>query len=165
MKFEEWKQKVNDDRNKIKRCPCCNANIEDRKVIIYKELVEALYEVYIYCGKKGKHKFETKEVRHLFTKNAYARFGDFVRFGGIIYRPKESNGKSRKALYGINMARAKEFFQGKREIPVQITLNQISNEIVGQVMCKVTEFPPLVSLLRSNGLYDYELDMQPRLLN
>lgn len=152
------KQKVHDLRNKIKRCPFCNGCITDRKVALYKELIDALYRVYCFLGKKRKHDFEMKEIRHLLGRNEYARFGDLVRFGGLIYKPKLF-GKSKKAYYGLNMARAKEFFAGTRTIPVQITLNQITNEIVDEVPCYVKDFPNLATLLRKDGLYDYEMDL------
>jgi hypothetical protein len=54
------------------------------------------------------------------------------------------------------MARAKEFFHGYREIPVQITLNQITNEIIESKYVKVNEIPQLVTYLGEHGLYDYD---------
>jgi hypothetical protein len=154
------KNRVHEARNRIKKCPFCNSCILDRKVALYKELIDALYKVYCWCGRKRKHDFEMKEIRHLLGRNEYARFGDLVRFGGLIYKPK-LYGKTRKAYYGLNMARAKEFFAGTRTIPVQITLDQITNEIVGEVPCYVKEFPKLATFLRQNGLYDYEKDILP----
>lgn len=150
------KEYLNEKRNEIKRCPCCNGNIEDRKISLYKELVNSLYKVYVWLGERRIHEFEMKDIKHLLGKNEYARFGDLVRFGGVVYRPKE-DGNSRKAFYGMNMARAKEFFAGTRTIPVQITLNQITNEIVSQVDCYYDEFPSLVDYLKQHGLFDYEL--------
>lgn len=157
------KQKVHDLRNEIGKCPFCNSCISDRKVSLYKELVDALYRVYCWLGQKRKHDFEMKEIRHLLGRNEYARFGDLVRFGGLIYKPK-LYGKTKKAYYGLNMARAKEFFAGNRTIPIQITLDQITNEIVGEVPCHVYDFPKLKELLRKDGLYDYEKDVLPRSL-
>lgn len=89
-------------------------------------------------------------------KSDYARFGDLVRFGGLVYKPKDKGGETRKALFGINMARAKEFFSGTREIPVQITLNQITGEIIDSHYVKVNDFPSLSKFIKANGLYDYE---------
>jgi len=45
------------------------------------------------------------------------------------------------------MKRAKEFFAGKRDIPIQITLNQITNEIVESHYVTVRDFPKLIELL------------------
>ncbi len=153
------KQKVHDRRNELKRCPFCNSCIEDRKIAVYKGLIDSLYKIYEWCGKNQKHEFETKEIRHLLGRNEYARFGDLVRFGGIIYKPKE-DGKSRKAFFGINMERAKEFFEGKRTIPVQITINQITGELIDQIPCHVSEFPALSKFIKENGLYDYTLNVK-----
>jgi hypothetical protein len=146
-------------RNKLGRCPICNGNIADRKVALFQELILALYKIYCWCGEKRRHEFETKEIKHMLSKNDYARFGDLVRFGGIVYKPKGEDNKSRKAWFGINMARAKEFFHGDREIPVQITLNQITNEIIESKYVKVNEIPQLVTYLGEHGLYDYEKEI------
>jgi len=54
------------------------------------------------------------------------------------------------------MGRAKEFFAGARQIPVQITLNQITNEIVDAHYVSIKDFPSLNSLITAEGLYDYE---------
>ena len=154
----EWKERLAWDsklRNKLKRCPVCNHNVADRKVTLYRELISALYEVYKWCGQKECHEFMTKDIKHLLSKNNYARFGDLVRFGGIVYKPKDKeSGESRKALFGLNMARAKEFFRGERKIPVQITINPITKEIVDSEYVTIGEFPSLVELLDKDGIYD-----------
>jgi hypothetical protein len=142
-------------RNEIGNCPLCNSNIADRKVSLYKGLINSLHKVFCYLGWKHKHEFEMKEIKHLLGKNEYARFGDLVRFGGIVYKPKDEEGKTRKAYYGMNMARANEFFRGEREIPVCITINQITNEIVSSDYVKVDDFPELKDYLDENGLYTH----------
>lgn len=152
---------VNDaERNHLGRCPVCGSNIADRKVTLFKEIISALYDVYVWCGRNRVHEFETKDIKNLLSKSNYARFGDLIRFGGLVYKPKDENGHSRKAWFGLNMARCKEFFAGKRAIPVQITLNQITNEIVSQKYVTVLEFPSLTALMTQDGLYDYEKDIQ-----
>lgn len=143
-------------RNSLKRCPLCHSNIADRQVSLYKELLDSLYQIYIWCGKNRRHEFETKEIIQFLGKNNYARFGDLVRFGGLVYKPKDESGETRKASFGLNMARTKEFFAGSREIPVQITLNQITNEIIDSHYVKVSDFPSLTKLITAEGLYDYD---------
>ena len=143
-------------RNAVKSCPVCHANIADRNIALYKELIDALYQVYVWCGKNRRHEFETKDIVQFLGKSNYARFGDLVRFGGIIYKPKDENGEARKAWFGINMKRAKEFFAGEREIPAHITINQINNEIIDSHYVKIGDFPKLYKLIKANGLYDYE---------
>lgn len=141
-------------RNSFEACPMCGANIQDRVVSLYQGLIDALYQIYKWCGQHKKHEFFTKEIKYLLGKNEYARFGDMVRFGGIVYKPKGYNGESRKAWFGINMARAKEFFAGNYKIPVQIVLNPITNEIVDAHYVSVNDFPQLKELLTKEGLYD-----------
>lgn len=163
-RFEKEKAFIHDNRNKMEHCPYCNHNIKDRKVALFKELIDALYKVYVWCGKNRQHEFQTKDIRHLFDKTQYNRFGDLVRFGGIIYKPKRY-GKSKKALYGINMARAKEFFHGQRDMPLQIILDQITGDIVSEAKRgKVNDFPELSKLMGVDGLYDHEIPIQEVLL-
>lgn len=157
MLLEELKEKVLQERNEMCKCPLCNQNIKDRKVTLYKGLIDALYQVYCWCGKNKCHEFRTKDIKHLLGKNEYARFGDLVRFGGIVYKPKDEYNQSHKAEFGLNMARAKSFFIGEYEIPVQITLNQITNEIIDSTYVKINDFPELSKLLDENGLYDYDI--------
>lgn len=163
-RFQAEKKYIHDKRNQIERCPYCNGSIKDRKIALYKKLVDTLYKVYCWCGENKKHEFHTKEIRHLLGKIEYTRFGDFVRFGGIMYKPKTADGKSEKGLFGINMARAKEFFNGVREIPLQITVDQITGEVVDEVRGKVWDFPELSAFIKANGLYDYEMPVQKPLI-
>ncbi|MCL5435937.1 MAG: hypothetical protein M1275_02555 [Patescibacteria group bacterium] len=156
MTLEEYKQKLITDRdlrNRVQRCPLCNSSIADRKVTIFEELIGTLYRVYCWCGEKERHEFDTKDVRHLMGKNEYARFGDLVRFGGLVYKPKDDDGKTRKGWFGINMARAKEFFSGQRQIPVEITLNQITNEIIDSKYVSIGQFPELSHMIDHDGQY------------
>jgi hypothetical protein len=149
---KETKDEINAKRNEIEFCPLCGASIKDRTISLYKGLIDALYAVYCWCGEKRKHEFETKEIKHLLGMNEYARFGDLVRFGGIVYKPE---GKE-KAHFGINMKRARDFFHGEYQIPMQITLNQITNEIINATYVKVDDFPSLVELFNEEGTYDHE---------
>ena len=146
-------------RNRLGQCPLCHSSIQDRKVTLFNELIDVLYHVYCWCGKNKVHEFKTSDIKHMLDKNCYARFGDLVRFGGLIYRPKNDDNESEKAWFGINMGRAKEFFAGQREIPLQITLNQMTNEILESNYAKVNDFPSLAELINEQGLYDYELDL------
>lgn len=146
-------------REKLGFCPVCNSNIKNRPVAIYGELVRTLVRVYLWTLDKGCKTFEMKEVKSLMGKNEYARFGDLVRFGGILYRPKQENGKTRKALYGINNARMQKFIDGEIAIPMQIVINQINNQKTVQRESKIGEFPELQDLLDKNGLYITHLQL------
>jgi len=158
-RYEKEREFIHENRNELGFCPYCDSNIKDRKVALYKELINSLYRIYCWCGRERKHEFEVKEIRQFLGKVEYTRFNNLVRFGGILYKPK-INGESKRALFGINMKRAKDFFNGKSDIPVQIVLDQITNEIIGEIRCKVDEFPELHLLLTTNGVYDYEVPIQ-----
>lgn len=132
------------------------SGVQHRTISLYRGLISCLYRVYCWCGEKKVHEFKRKEVNHLIGKVEYARFGDLIRFGGLVYKPKDNDGKSHKAEYGINMARAKQFFANEYKIPVQITVNQITNEIIAATYVSVKDFPSIVEFLTKDGLYDYE---------
>lgn len=159
MTGNEYKQKLLTDaafRNHIKNCPMCGQSVEDRVITIYEDLIDQLYAIYCWCGEKKRHEFTTKEIKHLLNHNGYARFGDFVKCsGGILYRP-EVDGKTTKGVYGLNMARAKAFFRGEREMPMQVSLNQLTNEKRVLRTAKIGDFPTLTALLNEKGLYDHE---------
>lgn len=154
MISEMTKQQIHAQRNEIERCPICNANIKDRKITLYRGIIRTLYSIYCWCKDRGKHEFTTKQIKQRMTHNDYARFGDLIRFGGIVYKPKDENGKTRKAQFGINMSRADAFFHGNYRIPVQITIDQIRNEVIDKTEVDIKDFPELHELLKKDGLYD-----------
>jgi excinuclease UvrABC ATPase subunit len=163
--LDELKEKVFSKRNELKKCPCCNGGIKDRKIIIYENLIESLYKVYQWCLKNKTNEFHMRDIREFLGKNEYARFGDLVRASGIIYKPKEKiEGKSMKALYGMNMERAKQFFTGKIPITMQMTINQINGEVIDTVPSYIVGFPALQDLLKKDGLYDTEKEIIPQTL-
>src|SRR3990167_6152427 len=96
-------------------CPCCGQSINKRQIGLFKGMAEALWNVYCWCVERNRHEFERKEIKHLFrNENITARFGDWVFFGGLVY-------KNGKGFYGLNMERCKEFFQGRLAIPTIVT--------------------------------------------
>lgn len=160
MTGNEFKQKLIDDRefrNQTGNCPMCNHSVKDRKVTLFAELIEAMHKVYRWCGEHKKHEFDMKEITHLLSKNCYTRFGNLKYIGGIIYPAKDPNtDKPRRGWYGMNMARAKEFFHGNRDIPVWVIINPITDEIIDEKRAKVDEFPQLKAYLDEHGQYDHE---------
>src|SRR3990167_7560009 len=110
-KFQEFRDFFagnSDARNGAGDCPICGSNMRDRQVTVYAELIKKMYDVYRWLGKEQKHEFDMKEIKHLLGKNEYANFGDLVRFGGIMYRPKGEDGRRKIGRYGMNMQRARE---------------------------------------------------------
>lgn len=141
-------------RNQVGFCPCCGANVKDRVITIYKELVEALYRVYRWCGEKQRHEFKMTDIKHLMDKSDYARFGDLIRCsGGIVYRPQDEEGNIHNGIYGMNMERAADFFHGRRPIPMQTILNQVTNQRLETHQVMVHELPRLYDLLQKDGFY------------
>ncbi len=57
------------------------------------------------------------------------------------------------------MSRARDFFTGHYKIPVQIVLNQITNEIIESRYVSVYDFPDLTKLLKADGLYNEQIDL------
>jgi hypothetical protein len=151
MTKEEYKKYINDNRNKIKRCPICNSNICDRQIVIYKELMYALWKIYLYCKESKKYYFKIKEIKHMLDKNNYARISDLCKFGGLVFKVSKGN-------YGLNMDRCCRFFKGEYKIPVQITINQITGEIVNKEEVDIKHFPELYKLLNPDGLYDPKMN-------
>lgn len=166
IQLQEWWDKIRtsaarqvllDNRNEIKACPFCDANVEDRVISLYAEIAQQLYKIYCWCGEHKRHEFKMADIRHLLDHNGYTRFNDMIRCSnGIIYRPEDEDGdRIPKGSYGINMARAKAFFHGERPIHLQITMNQITHEktVLKDVM--VGDIPTLNALL-VDGAYDWE---------
>lgn len=145
-------------RKEIKNCPICGQSVLDRSQSLYKSLIHDLYKIYCWCGEKRKHEFEIKEIKHLFSNHVnYTAFNRLDRHGGLLYNAKNpSTGREKKGFYGLNMARCKEFFQGKRVIPMWIVINQLTNEIIDRKDVTINEIPELVELLNKEGVYDYE---------
>lgn len=79
-------------------------------------------------------------------KNEYARFGDLVMFGGIVY-------KNSKAHYGINMDRCEKFFNNEYKIPTEVWKDPISGEITPGEYKNSKDIPGLISLLNENLEY------------
>ena len=150
--WEPWKQRLIVVRNDVKICPLCGHNVEDRTVTIYKELVYDLSKVYAWCKERNVHYFKMKDIKHILDKNNYARFGDLVRFGGLVFKYAKGN-------YGLNMDRCRAFFKGTYKIPVQITINQITGETVSKEEVDIKHFPELYRLLNPDGLYDPSMNL------
>ncbi len=147
---------IHEHRNDIKKCPVCHGNIQDRAISIYDGLVKSLYEIYRWCGSKKIHEFSMKDVKHFLSKNDYARFNDLIKLSnGAVYRQTVDD-KILKGYYGLNMSRLKEFYQGERQMKIQIIKDQITNETVAETLVYYWELPKLYEYLDANGIFDHE---------
>lgn len=145
---------VHEHRNELEHCPFCNRNITDREESIYRELMESLYRVYRWCGERGVHEFEMKDIRHLLGQVNYTRFGNLHHYGGIIYRPEKS-GKKSSGKFGINMERAREFFRNERDIPVKRVVSLVTGETVAETRVFMRDIPGLSQFMDEDGNYDH----------
>ena len=158
------KNTINTHRNELQNCPMCNNSIQDRTESIYRELIESLYRVYKWCGMKKKHEFRMMEIKHLLGHSDYSRFGNLRHYGGIVYKPVK--GIKSSGQYGINMKRAKEFFQGLRSIPMKRVISRIDGNTVAETRVTIKDIPGIVDFLNEDGNYDHEFepiieDVQP----
>lgn len=125
-------------------CECCGQSINERQIGLFVGMIEALFLVYKWCMDRGIHEFKRKEIKHLFkNENMTARFGDWVFFGGLVY-------KSDKGSYGLNIERCQDFFSGRSAIPSLITKNPMTGEIKKYNERFIHEVPHLSSFLSDN---------------
>lgn len=133
-------------RGEIKHCESCGSIVSEREISLYRGLVDSLWKVFKWCKENNIHEFETKKVRHLLGQINYARFGDWVMFGGLVY-------KKEKAHYGLNMERCEEFFKNRYAIPMRVWKNPVTGEIRPEEKHFSRDIPSLVKLLDVDGYY------------
>lgn len=151
----------------ICECPTCGHKhkISEREIGLYQGMVKALWSVFKWCEQKGRHEFQISEVKDLIGKNEYARFGDWKKFGGLVYTPIE-NGKSLgKGHYGLNLPRCDEFFKGTYKIPSRVWKKPLNGELEGVDYKTIHEIPKLSALLNADNEYiaRYRVGEMPRL--
>lgn len=128
-------------------CPTCGQNISPRRITLYKGLADALYRVYEWCLKNKVHEFTRKDIKHLMLdENCTARFGDWVMFGGLVYKDGKGN-------YGLNLERCKNFFENKLSIPSTILKDPITQTLEKTDYKTISEIQPLTDYLDVQGNY------------
>lgn len=128
------------------RCPTCGHIIDKREIALYGGLVQSLWKVYRWCVEKERHEFEMKDIRDFLGQINYTRFGDWVMFGGLVY-------KTGKAHYGLNMERCDEFFKNKLAIPSRIWKDPMTKELTKVDYKFAKEIPGLTKFLNEDGMY------------
>jgi len=98
-------------------CPTCGQSVNIREIVLFSGMVRALVKVYAWAREKDVHEFTRKDIKHLFTnENETARFGDWILFGGLVYRPLGAQ----RGCYGLNFDRVEDFLSGRTQIPTTI---------------------------------------------
>lgn len=113
-------------------------------------MVTALWTVYKWCKEKDIHEFDMKQVKNMMGKNEYARFGDWKKFGGLVYTPE---GNNHKGVYGMNMERCDGFFRNEYQIPMRIWKDPVTKELKPEDYRTIKEIPTLYQLLSEDGEY------------
>jgi hypothetical protein len=136
--------------NEKERCPYCGSIIDEREIALFSGMVNTLKRVFDWCERNNKFEFKRKDVKHLIhTDNEIARFGDWIMFGGLIYRPENKG----KGYYGLNRGRVIEFFLDEREIPTKIWKNPITGELKKEDYQTIKNIPHLAEFLDENDEY------------
>lgn len=132
-------------------CPTCGQSVNERQITLFSGMVTSLWRVFMWCHEHNKWEFQRKEIKHLFSgsDNQIARFGDWILFGGLVYRPE---GRS-KGWYGIHRTRAFEFFTGKRSIPTSIWKNPLTKELKPEDYRTIGQIKSLENFIDENGEY------------
>lgn len=120
--------------------------ISEREIAMYRGLISSLWFVLKWCEDKGVHEFSMKDIRHTLGQVNYTRFGDWVYFGGLVY-------KHEKSKYGINIERCREFFAGRRTIPRAVYKNPVTHTITKDDELYIHQFPHLTAFLDENEQY------------
>lgn len=129
------------------RCPHCGQIVDEREIGLFSGMVYALKRIFEWCESTGKYEFQRKEVKHLLkSDNEIARFGDWILFGGLVYRPVGLG----KGHYGINQERTRSFFANEYEIPTRLWKNPITGQISKSEVGTIDSIPTLKKFLNEN---------------
>lgn len=132
--------------NKKEYCPTCGHIISEREIALFQGMVNALWRAMKWSKEKEIHEFEMGDVKHLFSQIEYARFGDWVLFGGLVY--KKGRGK-----YGLNLQRCHDFFSGVLAIPTTIWKNPVTKMIRKENYMTIDRIPSILEMLNQDREY------------
>lgn len=127
-------------------CHSCGQTINNREISLFSGMVKALFEVAKWCKDNNQYEFTRKDIKHLLKDDGQiARFGDWVLFGGIVY-------KKGKGHYGINIDRARKFYANQLEIPI-VVLKSPKGDISPIKTGKILDVPNLSTFLDENLMF------------
>lgn len=137
-------------------CPTCGQSVNIREIALYAGMVRALAAVYKWCQEKNRHEFQRKDIKHLLTDDGQiARFGDWVFFGGLVY-------KQGKGHYGLNIERCREYFSNKLAIPTVVYKDPINDSLTFDKKRTIKETPQLKEFLNSNFEFIAQYQDEPQ---
>ncbi|MDD5068060.1 MAG: hypothetical protein PHN89_00465 [Candidatus Pacebacteria bacterium] len=129
--------------------------LEKREVALFRGMVESLALIYDWCMEKGKHEFQRREIEHLLVGGSHkARFGDWVLFGGLVY-------KDEKGHFGLNMDRTEEFLFGTRIIPIRLWKDPLTGRITPIAWGNRHDIPGIQEFLDEKGIFRAKYTMGP----
>jgi len=147
-------------RNEVMYCQCCESEVWDVVTSYPKESVlEILGMAMMYSRKTGAHEFTLKELQDVvgrkLSHTAYANINHFVRFGGIMYRPLDpkTGAPYKSGHFGINIERARAFFKGAYQAPIQEVRNRLTDERT-YTKASIKDFPSIASFIDEEGNYN-----------
>jgi hypothetical protein len=125
-------------------CPTCGQSVNSREIALFSGMVQALWKVLRWCEDNNRTEFERKEIKHLFggNDNIIARFGDWIWFGNLVYRPHGA-----KKFYGLNLEACRAFFAGRLAIPVRVLRDPLSDTYTTIESRTIREIPNLNEFL------------------
>lgn len=130
-------------------CPTCGQSVNEREIALFRGMVDALWRVFKWCEEQHTHEFTRKDIRHLLgDESSRAHFGDWILFGGLVYRREKKKGH-----YGINRPRLLDFYTGKLAIPTRIYKNPLTKELRFDDERLIHEIPQLKNFLDEHNEY------------
>lgn len=132
------------------KCSCGHVHcIDKREISLFKGMDVALAKIYKWCLENNRHEFQRKEIEHLLIDgNQKARFGDWVLFGGLVYKGEK------KGDWGLNIGRCEMFFNNKKAIATKVLKDPITGEIEKFDFRFCKDIPELYTFLDENKLFN-----------
>lgn len=123
-------------------CPCCGQTINQRQIVMFTGLVEALYQVWKWCIKNKRYKdIKREEFKSVFkNENSTGRFGDWK-----LFMPQYIYGK--KGRYNFDVIGIEKFFNGQIEIPTIIMKRGKSGEFIYKNYKNINQIPNITEFL------------------
>ena len=139
-------------------CPTCGQTVNWREIKLTKQMVDALWQVYLLCKRTGRHEFQRKELDPVLKKGTqYANFGYWKWFSnGAVYTPLDHAGSgSGRGWWGFNLEQMERFFSGKKPVYTTITtrMKGKERELHRDNPAYISEIPDITVFMEGNAEY------------